>query len=94
MNWDQIQGNWRQFKGEARRRWGKLTDDDLAVIAGDKDKLLGKLQERYGRSRDELEHELNDFCAECEPVGVAHGSTSGPAAHTTPSRSRRRRQSS
>ncbi len=68
MNWDQIEGNWRQFKGEAKRRWGKLTDDDLNVIAGHKEKLLGKLQERYGKSQDELEQEVEDFCTDCEPV--------------------------
>ena len=48
MNWDQISGNWKQFKGSVKERWGKLTDNDLTVVAGKRDKLAGILQERYG----------------------------------------------
>ena len=48
MNWDQIEGKWKQFSGPARVRWGKLTDDDWKAIAGKKDQLVGKVQERYG----------------------------------------------
>ena len=48
MNWDQIEGNWKQVKGKFREKWGKLTDDDLDVVAGKRDQLLGKLQEKYG----------------------------------------------
>jgi uncharacterized protein YjbJ (UPF0337 family) len=76
MNWDQIQGNWKQFKGEAKRRWGKLTDDDLTTIDGDRDKLLGKLQERYGRAKEEFRDEVDNFCASCEPLGTTYGPTS------------------
>ena len=47
MNWDQIAGNWKQFKGTVKEKWGKLTDDDLEVIEGKKDQLVGRLQERY-----------------------------------------------
>src|SRR5262245_51585085 len=47
MNWDQIQGSWKQFTGKLKSKWGKLTDDDLTLIGGKKDQLLGKLQERY-----------------------------------------------
>ena len=53
MNWDLIEGNWKQIKGKVREKWGKLTDDDLDVIAGKRDQLLGKLQERNGLKRDE-----------------------------------------
>jgi len=48
MNWDQVEGKWKQMKGAVKEQWGKLTDDDLDVIAGKRDKLIGKLQERYG----------------------------------------------
>jgi uncharacterized protein YjbJ (UPF0337 family) len=57
MNWDQMEGKWKQFKGTVREKWRKLTDDDLEVIAGNKDKLLGKLQERYGITRQEAERQ-------------------------------------
>lgn len=59
MNWDQIQGNWKQFTGQVRSKWGKLTDDDVSMIGGKKDSLVGKLQERYGRKRDEIEREVD-----------------------------------
>jgi len=48
MNWDQMEGKWKQAKGAVKQKWGKLTDDDLDVIAGQKDKLVGRIQERYG----------------------------------------------
>jgi uncharacterized protein YjbJ (UPF0337 family) len=63
MNWDRIEGNWRQIKGKAKQQWGKLTDDDLDVIAGKKDELLGKIQERHGIAKDEAERQLDDWTA-------------------------------
>ncbi len=70
MNWDQIEGNWKQFQGEAKRRWGKLTDDDMTQISGNKDKLLGKLQERYGYAREQAEKEAREFSdAMKQPAG-------------------------
>jgi uncharacterized protein YjbJ (UPF0337 family) len=59
MNWDQIEGKWKQLKGEAKRQWGKLTDDDLDVIEGNRDKLVGKIQERYGVAKDEAERRVD-----------------------------------
>ncbi|MCL6705842.1 CsbD family protein [Pseudomonas sp. R2.Fl] len=59
MNWDQIEGKWKQFKGEAKAQWGKLTDDDLDRIAGNRDKLAGKLQEQYGKDKEEVEREID-----------------------------------
>src|SRR5678815_604977 len=53
MNWDQIEGNWKQFKGRAKQQWGKLTDDELDQLAGRRDELIGKIQERYGYQRDQ-----------------------------------------
>jgi uncharacterized protein YjbJ (UPF0337 family) len=61
MNWDTIQGKWKQLKGGARQRWAKLTDDDWDMAAGKRDSLLGRLQERYGWSRDEAEREMSDW---------------------------------
>jgi uncharacterized protein YjbJ (UPF0337 family) len=58
MNWDRIEGNWKQFKGSARARWGKLTDHQLDVIAGKRDVLAGKIQEAYGVSKEEVEEQL------------------------------------
>lgn len=61
MNWDQIQGNWKQLKGSVRTQWGKLTDDDLEVIAGRRDRLIGKVQERYGLAKDEAERKVKEW---------------------------------
>lgn len=58
MNWDQIAGNWKQVKGVVRQKWGKLTDDDVDIIAGKRNILLGKIQERHGIAREEAEKEL------------------------------------
>ena len=61
VNWDIIKGRWDQLKGDARMQWGKLTDSDWEEIAGQKDKLVGKLQERYGWERAEAEREADDY---------------------------------
>jgi uncharacterized protein YjbJ (UPF0337 family) len=61
MNWDQIEGKWKQWTGAARERWGKLTDDDLDKLAGKRDQLLGKLQERYGWTREQAEKDLQEW---------------------------------
>jgi len=66
MNWDRIEGNWKQFKGKAKQRWGKLTDDDLDVVAGKRDELEGRVQEAYGISREQAKKELDEFCKSCE----------------------------
>ena len=59
MNWDRIEGNWQQFKGTAKQQWGKLTDNQLDVIAGKRDLLAGRIQEAYGVSKDEAEKQLS-----------------------------------
>lgn len=61
INKDIVEGKWNQFKGEARIQWGKLTDDDWQQIAGNKDKLYGMLQERYGYTREEAERSADEF---------------------------------
>ncbi len=59
MNWDQIKGNWKQFSGKARQEWGKLTDDDLETAKGQRDVLVGKVQERYGIAKEEAERQVS-----------------------------------
>ncbi|HRO14808.1 MAG TPA: CsbD family protein [Paracoccus sp. (in: a-proteobacteria)] len=61
MNWDIIQGKWDQLKGSVKQEWGQLTDDELTEISGNRDKMAGKLQERYGWSKEEADEKLNDF---------------------------------
>lgn len=61
MNWNQVEGNWEQFKGKAQAQWGKLTNDDLEVIKGNRTALVGKIQERYGKAQEEAEREVEDW---------------------------------
>ena len=61
MNEDILKGKWRQIKGEVKSRWGKLTDDDVDRVEGDAEKLVGRVQERYGYQRDEAKREVDDF---------------------------------
>lgn len=61
MNWTEIRGQWKQLMGDAKRRWGKLTDDDLAVAEGDRERLVGKIQERYGVAKEEAERQVDDW---------------------------------
>jgi len=60
MNWDQVEGKWKEVKGRFREKFGKLTDDDLEVIGGKKDQLIGRLQQRYGYNKEEAEREVDD----------------------------------
>ncbi len=63
MNWDRIEGNWKQFTGKvsAKQQWGKLTDDDLTVVEGRRVELVGKIQERYGIAKDEAEKQVDSW---------------------------------
>ncbi len=61
MNWDQIAGNWKQFTGSAKAEWGKLTDDDVTQAAGERDKLVGRVQERYGIAKEAAERQVDDW---------------------------------
>lgn len=61
MNSDEMKGKWNQLKGSAKSQWGKLTDDDLTQVEGDRDKLVGKIQEKYGIAREEAEKQVNDW---------------------------------
>jgi uncharacterized protein YjbJ (UPF0337 family) len=61
MNQDRIQGRWKQLKGKVKEQWGRLTDDDLDVIAGRRDQLLGRIQQRHGLAKDEADRQVSDW---------------------------------
>lgn len=61
MNWDIVKGNWKQFKGKVKTQWGKITDDNLDAIDGQRDVLAGKIQEAYGVSKDEADKQIKEF---------------------------------
>ncbi len=61
MNEDRLKGSWKQIKGRLKERWGRLTDDDLDIIAGRRDQLLGRIQERHGIAKDEAERQVREF---------------------------------
>ena len=61
MNWDIIQGKWDQLKGSVKEQWGDLTDDEITQIEGNRDKMAGKLQEKYGWTKTEVDEKMNDF---------------------------------
>jgi uncharacterized protein YjbJ (UPF0337 family) len=61
MDWNRVEGNWKQFKGNVKEKWGKLTDDDLDVIEGKRDQLEGKIQQRYGYAKDQARKDVDDW---------------------------------
>jgi uncharacterized protein YjbJ (UPF0337 family) len=61
MNWDEVTGKWNQLKGSVKERWGKLTDDDLTMIDGKRDRMVGKIQERYGITKEKAEEQIRDW---------------------------------
>jgi uncharacterized protein YjbJ (UPF0337 family) len=61
MNWDRIEGDWKQLVGHAKERWGKLTDDDLTIVAGRREQLAGKIQERYGIVAEDAEKQIAEW---------------------------------
>jgi uncharacterized protein YjbJ (UPF0337 family) len=65
MNWDTVKGDWKQFRGKVKEAWGKLTDDDLDIVAGKRDQLVGLIQKNYGVARDEAERQVQQFEHTC-----------------------------
>jgi uncharacterized protein YjbJ (UPF0337 family) len=61
MNWDRVEGNWKQFKGQVQQSWGRLTDDDLDQVEGKHTELVGRIQERYGIAKDEAERQVDEW---------------------------------
>ncbi len=81
-SWDRIAGNWKQFSGKAKERWGKLTDDDLTMIDGRREQLAGKIQERYGIIKDQAERQIADWMeAEHRAEQAAKGPLAKPSRH-------------
>jgi uncharacterized protein YjbJ (UPF0337 family) len=68
MNTDQLSGKWKQMKGAAKQQWGKLTDDDLETIAGKRDSLVGKLQERYGMAKEDAQRKADEWLKSFKPA--------------------------
>jgi len=80
MNWEQLEGSWKQFKGTVKQQWGKLTDNDLQYIAGKRDRLAGKLQERYGLAKEQAEQKADEWLgmlADTEAGREQHRSAKG-----------------
>ena len=71
MNWEQLEGQWDQVKGQVKEKWGKFTNDDMTIIRGKKDQLLGKLRERYGYSVEQANRELGTFMKDCNCASEA-----------------------
>lgn len=67
MNWDQVEGQWKQLSGQVKTKWAKLTDDDLQVLGAKKHELVGKIQERYGILKDAAEAQVDEWLAEIKP---------------------------
>lgn len=61
MDWNRVEGNWKEFKGKAKEQWGKLTDDDLAAIEGRRDQLEGRIQQRYGYAKDQVRKDVDTW---------------------------------
>jgi uncharacterized protein YjbJ (UPF0337 family) len=61
MDWNRVEGNWKQVKGKVKEKWGKLTDDDLDFVGGKRDQLEGKIQERYGIAKDQVRKDIDDW---------------------------------
>jgi uncharacterized protein YjbJ (UPF0337 family) len=78
MNWDQVEGKWKQASGKIKEKWGKLTDDDLQTIAGRRDQLVGRIQERYGIAKEEAERQVEEFSRSYgTSEATTHGKTRG-----------------
>ena len=79
MNWDILEGKWKQMKGSVKKQWGKLTDDDLDYMAGSKDQFVGRLQERYGIAKDEAQRQADNWLRAQKEPEVTYTSGGGSA---------------
>ena len=82
MDWNRIEGNWKQFGGRVKEKWGKLTDDDLAVINGRRDQLEGKIQERYGIAKDQVRSDVDTWLRSL-PCEISPQSRLGRSRHSS-----------
>lgn len=83
MNWTQIEGRWKTLSGQIKSQWGKLTDDDLANVAGKREQLMGKLQERYGVVKEEAEKQVDKWIAMLKSQPPTEPATPEPARSTS-----------
>ncbi len=72
MNREQMAGSWRVMRGKVKEQWGRLTDDDLDVIHGQHEQLIGKIQQRYGKERDQVERDVDRWLKTVEPADDRH----------------------
>lgn len=66
MNWDQIEGKWKELAGSAKEKWGKLTDNEWTALKGKRDRLSGVIQQKYGIAKEEAEKQIKEFEASCK----------------------------
>ena len=66
MDWNRVEGNWKQLRGKAKQQWGKLTDDDLTYVAGRREELAGKIQERYGLAKDAAQKQADEWAMKAD----------------------------
>jgi len=71
MDWNRVEGNWKQLKGRAKQQWGKLTDDDLTAANGRRDELAGKVQERYGLAKDAARKQVDDWARSADDTWLS-----------------------
>jgi uncharacterized protein YjbJ (UPF0337 family) len=76
MNWDRVEGQWKQSAGKVKEKWGKLTDDDITLINGKREQLAGKIQERYGIAKDAAEKQIDEFSSKFDDT---HSTARPPA---------------
>ena len=76
MNWDQIEGKWKQAVGKVKEKWGKLTDSDIQMVQGKRDQLVGRVQERYGIAKEEAERQVDEFARSYQPQETTYETTS------------------
>ncbi|MBK9516858.1 MAG: CsbD family protein [Anaeromyxobacter sp.] len=72
MNWDRVEGNWKQLRGKVKVQWGKITDDQLDVIAGKREQLVGRVQEQYGLDKDAAEKQVDKFVSSFTDDDLKH----------------------
>lgn len=81
MNWDQVEGRWKQYKGQVKEKWGRLTDDDLDVINGKRQQLIGRIQQHYGIAREEAEKQTDEFVFGLRAAGDTATATTKRKTH-------------
>jgi uncharacterized protein YjbJ (UPF0337 family) len=92
MNWDQLEGKWKQYSGKVKEKWGKLNDDDLEVVRGRRDQLVGKIQERYGIVKQEAEKQVDEFARSFRSEDSTQAAQQGGPSEGTHSSSKEKKR--